>query len=261
MAVVAHHPVIVHGEGVAVGGLSVDKDLAVLDLQVVKFVGMDDALVKGQVFQVEWYGLAFVWNLNGAEIIHVPGIEVGTVWEDFVVDSFAGGGDIPFDRGDERKLAELLGHFLADEEDGLVGVGAFVGFADMIFVEHALGDAVACGGGDVTELHVFGLEAFLVVYIDNAIDDLEFVAGHADEAFHIILAFVHGMCDDFAEVIGVVPDPFASVFADEVIITDAALEFVAHGVARGIVEHNRVVAFDGGGAGVAVIRQLDPLEI
>ena len=47
VAVVAHHPVVVHLEGVAVGQLTVDVDLVAFRLQVVEFVGVDDALVEG----------------------------------------------------------------------------------------------------------------------------------------------------------------------------------------------------------------------
>ena len=44
VAVVTHHPVVVHLKGVAVGGLAVDVDLVALHFQVVQLVCMDDAL-------------------------------------------------------------------------------------------------------------------------------------------------------------------------------------------------------------------------
>ena len=79
MSVVAHHPVVVHLEGVAVDRLSVDVDLVAFHLQVVKFIGMDDALIERQVFQRKLYGLAFLGNLDGTIVVDTPRIEVWTV--------------------------------------------------------------------------------------------------------------------------------------------------------------------------------------
>ena len=49
MAVVAHHPVVVHLESIACGGSSVEEDAAVSHLKVVAFVHFDGAFVDGQV--------------------------------------------------------------------------------------------------------------------------------------------------------------------------------------------------------------------
>ena len=65
--------------------------------------------------------------------------------EQLVVGAFSYGGDVAFHGGDEVELAQFLGYFLADVEDGLVGVGTAIGLGDVVFVEYPLGDAVACG--------------------------------------------------------------------------------------------------------------------
>ena len=49
VAVVAHHPIVVHLEGLLVRFLSVDVNLAVLHVQLIAFVSMDATFVDGQV--------------------------------------------------------------------------------------------------------------------------------------------------------------------------------------------------------------------
>ena len=81
MPVVAHHPVIIHFESIAVGWLSVDEDLVVFDLEVMEFVSVDDTLIQWKIVQCELHGLTFAWNLDGTEVVHIPRIEVRTVGE------------------------------------------------------------------------------------------------------------------------------------------------------------------------------------
>ena len=49
--VVAHHPIIVHLEGVAVRQPTIDVYLPILHLQVVAFVYLDATLIDGDVLQ------------------------------------------------------------------------------------------------------------------------------------------------------------------------------------------------------------------
>ena len=73
MAVVAHHPVIVELEGVALRLLAVDEDAAgVVYLQVVVFVNLDAAFVYRQIFQRQSDALALLRNPYRTVIISCP---------------------------------------------------------------------------------------------------------------------------------------------------------------------------------------------
>ena len=69
------------------------------------------------------------------------------------------------------------------------------------------------------------------------------------------------MGDDFTKGYVVVPNLFAAILTDKVIVAHTALELIAHGVTCRIVEHDGVVTLDGGDAWIAVIGQLDPLHV
>jgi hypothetical protein len=63
VAVVAHHPVIVELEGVALRQLAVDEDAAsVVYLQVVALVNLDAALVYRQILQRKSDAFALLRN-------------------------------------------------------------------------------------------------------------------------------------------------------------------------------------------------------
>jgi hypothetical protein len=72
MAVVTHHPIIIHGEGIAGGRLAVDENFVVFDLQVMEFVSVDDTLIERQVFKGELHGLALLWNIDGTIVVDIP---------------------------------------------------------------------------------------------------------------------------------------------------------------------------------------------
>ena len=72
MAVVAHHPVVVELEGVALRLLAVDEDAAsVVYLQVVALVNLDAALVYRQILQRQSDALALLRNRYRTVIISV----------------------------------------------------------------------------------------------------------------------------------------------------------------------------------------------
>ena len=62
VAVVAHHPVVVHIEGIGVGLFTVDVDAVFLDFQFVALIGDDAAFVDGQVVLGQLDGGAFGRN-------------------------------------------------------------------------------------------------------------------------------------------------------------------------------------------------------
>ena len=91
VAVVAHHPVVVHLEGVTIGGLAIDIDLVALHLQVMEFVGMDDALVERQSVKVKFYCHTLLGDIKRPEVVDIPRIEVGTVGEEAGIGTFTRG--------------------------------------------------------------------------------------------------------------------------------------------------------------------------
>jgi len=58
MAVVTHHPVVVHLEGVFGSRFAVDADFILCNLKVVAFVGTDAALVDGDIVEGELESLS-----------------------------------------------------------------------------------------------------------------------------------------------------------------------------------------------------------
>ena len=74
VAVVAHHPVVIHLKGVGIGWLTIDENLVAFNLQVVKLVGVDDALVERQISGVQSHGDAFLWQHDWSVIVDIPRI-------------------------------------------------------------------------------------------------------------------------------------------------------------------------------------------
>ena len=82
VAVVAHHPIVVHLESVIVSGLAIDVDLVALYLQVVQLVSVDDALVQRQSVDIQRNRNALLGDVERPEVVDIPRIEVGAVGEE-----------------------------------------------------------------------------------------------------------------------------------------------------------------------------------
>ena len=72
MAVVTHHPVVVHLEGVLLRLLTIDKDFTVLDLQVVTLIHLNGMLVDGNIVHRQSYLLTLLRNPDRAVIVSCP---------------------------------------------------------------------------------------------------------------------------------------------------------------------------------------------
>src|SRR5438552_3869736 len=72
MAVIPHHPVIVHFECVGCSLFTIDDDLAVLFLQCVAFIISDNTAVECYVLRRKLNSNSFFGNGHGAKIIPVP---------------------------------------------------------------------------------------------------------------------------------------------------------------------------------------------
>ena len=72
VAVVTHHPVVVHLEGILVGFLAVDVDSVRLDLQFVTFVGHNTALIDRQIVLGQSNGSTFGRYPDRTVVVAVP---------------------------------------------------------------------------------------------------------------------------------------------------------------------------------------------
>jgi len=288
VAVVAHHPVVVHLAGVAVGLFAVDVYLAVLHLEGVVFVGGDETAVEGQVVERELEGLTLGGDVDWTVVVDRPALsgmrEEGAGGVDIM--------DIGAYRLDVARGEELFGdlgregHSEAEVAKGVVGVTVDVAddlqdAVDFLFCHSALLEdvdgEVVDGEGHLAVKHcTFGCFDRLAIDVDDAVDDLEVFARETHAAFDVMLAFVEGACHHFARRSAVFVA--RGVAVDEVALAGqhgvaaagshglivgalAAGEVADDGVALGKIEHDGVVALHMGVAREAIIGQLRPGEV
>src|SRR5579872_4899233 len=72
MAVIAHHPVVIHLKGIAVGLFTIDQNILAIYSYFVAFVPFNCAAVKGQSRIIERNGPASFWHYDRTKIILVP---------------------------------------------------------------------------------------------------------------------------------------------------------------------------------------------
>ena len=156
-------------------------------------------------------------------ITHVLGAVFGAAALVFCVLSAARRGVCSRDFNHERLLLEFLGCRSAHVKYKFVRDRRPVAFADAEFVEDFLIYRRPVDFHEIIVLHVFRLVADLIIDINDAVDDLHFVARHSDKAFDIILALVNRTGYDVAELKFVVVDIISSESSDKLIISDIAL--------------------------------------
>ena len=72
MAVVTHHPVVIHFEGIFIGFFTVDIDTVRLHFQLVAFVCHDTTFVDRQVVRSQRNGSSLGRNPDWAVVVAVP---------------------------------------------------------------------------------------------------------------------------------------------------------------------------------------------
>ncbi len=194
MAVVAHHPVVVELEGVALRLLAVDEDAAgVVYLQVVVLVNLDATLVYWQILQRQSDALALLRNPYRTVIISCPaGIGVERI--EVAI------GCICIDRDalyqvpvrlqrqisllGERNHAALIIH-----QQVFVGDSQLIGKVDreLALELHLIGI-----------LHVIRLLVRLSVEINDVVLDLQGLSWQAHASLYVVLAAVGRTADDVA---------------------------------------------------------------
>ena len=292
VAVVAHHPVVVHLEGVARGGLAVDVYASAAHLQVVALVHLDGPLVYGYVVHGEPYGGSALGNPYGAVVVARPACVA-------VEGIYVAGGGVG---GYLRRLHEALlrlehlqrvgreGHAAALVEHGYV----LVGYAELTrqVVGYAAHELQV-----VHVLHVVGLLVGLAVEVHYAVLYLKRLAGKAHAALHVVLAAVYGarvylaeslsvgVGGDVAAAYGVrlvevvalllarhgvevgrgaelsVEELLAEGVCHAVVVLRLPARLGADGVAGRVVEHHDVVDLDGPEALGTLVLELRPLYV
>ncbi len=242
VAVVAHHPVVVLCEGVGIGFLAVDEELAVALFERVVLVGRDDAAEHGDVFGRQPDGGAFFRNPHGAVVVHRPAREVlRIVREEVVGVGVVGREHLDLDVGIER--LDLF-HLLVGEEVQSGG-GIALYRVDAPLFQLAGVDAV--GRRDaVEELHLARVLGRLAVDVHLSVADLERIAGQADAALDVVVFLVEGAHHQLhapvADGLGIgLGDGAPPVVVDG----PGALREDVHAVALGVVEHDDLVVVDG----------------
>ena len=187
MAVVAHHPVVVHTEGVRFCLLAVDVYLAVLYHEVVAFIHTNRALVYGYVVHCELKGCSTLRNPDWTVVVACPtGVAVERI-------------DVPLCGVVDKRYA--LHNVLAGLQSLNRGVGQrqIAGRVKAGNVLHRDAELVDKFKGHlrlqlhvVRVLHVIGLLVGLAVGVDDVVLYLQSLSGQTHAALHVVLAAVDG---------------------------------------------------------------------
>ena len=237
MAVVAHHPVVIHREGVLRRLFAVDHDASVALFERVPFVGLDDAAEERQVLRRELHRVALLRNPDRAVVVLAPAGRA-PLREHLVV----GGVDIAVDRNDVAQAPDLLGEFVREVHVVARAVTAVLPDSEVV-------DGVLREGGRGLH-HVVVLQSgyrLLRFAVDPhlSVADFERVARKPHAAFDVVLAFVDRAADHRVFFV----EAFASLLLAERLLEAAqrvvighVLVFEQHRVARREVEDHHVVA-------------------
>ena len=200
MTVVAHHPVVVHLEGIALGLLAVDEDAAaVVDAQVVVFIHLDAALIDGQILQGQLDARALLGNPHGTIVVAGPsGVGVLRI-------EFEGRGVVVEHHGVYQILAltQRLDGTGRERHISVLVERQQVFHRDTQLLQHLVGDFLArLQGYRIGILHIVGLLVGLAVEIDDMVLDLEGLSGQSHTALHIVLTTVGRTAADVAKIRG-----------------------------------------------------------
>ena len=187
MAVVAHHPVVVQLERVAVGLFSVDEDFPVLHFQVVAFIHLDGPFVDSDVVHAELEAFTFLGNPHRSVVVARPsGVGIARISLTYA--------------GCRHRLNALhvvlvveqsfFGSFCQRHAALLREVSDLLN-ADAQLLEQLVGQVLLQLHG-VGILHVVGLFVRFAVQIDDVILDLQRLSGQAHAALHVVFAPVGG---------------------------------------------------------------------
>ncbi len=237
IAVVAHHPVVVHRKGVVCGRHAVDADFFAVDFQRVTLVHLDDAAVERQIVRRERHRGSFLRYPDRAVVVLAPA-GCAPLREDFVV----GRADVAAHHRHVFELAQFLGRLLRDEH--VVARAVARVFADAEILDGILRQR----RGDLHQILVLGARhRFLGLAVDPyvAVAHLQRVARDGHAAFDVVFALVHRARDDRVAVVELPAPLFLAegrLVAPHHVVVGHGLVLQQHRVAGREVEDHHVVA-------------------
>ena len=252
VAVVAHHPVVVHLEGVAVAALAVDVDAVVAHLEVVVLIDIYYAAVERKDILREGYRGTLLGNPQRAEVVGCPRV-TRIMRESLVL------GRVTRDADDVVHLEQLLHVAVRQGQEVVVPAARAFGYAQLL-------ECVLCqrrrGAHRVAILFLGDGLLRLAVYEEFRIDYAYRVPGHCDTALDVVLALVYGAC-----YYGVVLLQLAATLLRPVLLLIVAQHVViGHGlilqknsIPCREVKYHHVVAFDLSQTLQSVVRPFDAL--
>src|SRR6185437_3904043 len=200
VAVIAHHPVVVHFKGIAVGFFDVDEDVFAGYLHLIVFVHLDAALVQREGETVELYRPALFGDDDGPEVVDVPMI-VGQLWRQRYVDGV-------FRRKNRVQrvgcaLGLYGGHKRFDIGITLEQVGRVRRHGEHVWpvrvvhryiqvLEYLRVNVHAVGGVGVLHLRAGRVGHGFMVHVHLRVYHAQRVAGCALAALDIVFALIHG---------------------------------------------------------------------
>ena len=281
VAVVAHHPVIVHLECVAVGGSAVDVDNAVAHGEVVALIVADYALIDGQIIKGELQCGSLLGNPYLAIVGACPAIVVSygihihhlTHRHTHCVLYPAKGIHLLKHLGSER-------HLIDGRHRAVVGNGETKAYHTIFLTRIGDGNAVAVvdahakvlpssfidftavGLNQIVILHILRLGNRLTVDIHYIILDLQHLAGQTYATLHIVLAAVNGAIYHIAIFCLVAANGSRTTrlkLAQGIVV--GVLHLQSHSVACREVKHHNVEALHAAHTFQAVILPLRIVDI
>ena len=218
VAVVTHHPVVVHLERIAVGRLAVDIDAVVFHHQLVVLIDTDGSLIDGDVVHGELESGSFLRDPDRSVVVacpscdHVHRIEIAG---DCVVDDVDAGYEI-------LAVGEIVHSALGQRHGTALVEISQVFHGDAQIFQHVVGQVTL--ELDIIEvLYVVGLLVGLAIEVDDTVFDLQGLTRQTNAALDIVLAAVGGTVVDHAILHRILHDIFPSQVIDHIEVVELSL--------------------------------------
>ena len=209
VAVVTHHPVVVHLEGVLLRLLTIDKDSPVLDLQVVTLINLDGTLVDGNIIHRQGYLLTFLRNPDGSVIVSRP-VLIAIQRIDFQIVGIR----IQSDR--LHKIFPTLQYLyctLCQWQITHRVQTRQVLHRDAQFLHQLLRQRLF-QPYIIGILHVLRLLIGLTVQVNDMVLDLQRLSRQSNTAFHVVLSTISRTCNNLAILHLILSDGLSSCLID-----------------------------------------------
>ena len=196
VAVVAHHPIIVHFERIFVGFFAVDEDFVALHLEFVAFVNGNATLIQGEFAQIEWHSGTFARYPNGAIVGSGPLLRHIEREEPVVPTGF-----FAFDSSHFGVLLEIVVELIGERHTHDLSFAC----ARKVFARHPIFfeeiDARSLFESHVVDqLHMLGTRLFFAIDVNVIVLNLECLTGNGNATLDIVFATIDRARNDFSSL-------------------------------------------------------------